>query len=82
MEGEREGEKHESVASHTPPTRDLAHNPGICPDQESNLPPSGSQASAQSTEPHQPELELLTLLSKLVYRFNIIPIKITADFFV
>ena len=36
MEGEREGEKHESGASHTPPTRDLAHNPGICPDGELN----------------------------------------------
>ena len=29
-------ETHRSVASHTPPTRDLAHNPGMCPDQESN----------------------------------------------
>ena len=38
MEGEREGEKHPSVvASHTPPTEDLAHNPGICPDWESNM---------------------------------------------
>ena len=38
-EGEREGEKHpfvretiDWVASHTSPTRDLACNPGICPD--------------------------------------------------
>ena len=30
--GEREGEKHQCVvASHTPPTRDLACNPGMCP---------------------------------------------------
>ena len=29
-EGEREGEKHHcAVASHIPPTRDLAHNPGM-----------------------------------------------------
>ena len=36
-EGEREGEKDQCVvASHTPPTGDLAHNPGMCPDWESN----------------------------------------------
>ena len=34
-EGEREGEKHQCVvASHTPPSRDLAHNPHMCPDWE------------------------------------------------
>ena len=31
----------------------MAHNPGICPDWESNQQPFGSQASAQSTEPHE-----------------------------
>ena len=36
-DGEREGEKHQwVVASHMPPTRDLDHNPGMCPDWESN----------------------------------------------
>ena len=36
-EGEREGEKHQCVvASHTPPTGDLAGHPGMCPDWESN----------------------------------------------
>ena len=38
-EGEREEEKQEnhwSVASHTPPTGNMTHNPGMCPDQESN----------------------------------------------
>ena len=36
-EGEREGEKYQCVAaSHMPPTEDLAHNPGMCPDWESN----------------------------------------------
>ena len=31
-EGEKEGEKHKCVvASHVPPSRDLAHNPGMCP---------------------------------------------------
>ena len=56
-EGERKGEKHPcAVASHTPPTGDPARNPGMCPDWESNQRPFGSQASAQSTEPHQPGL--------------------------
>ena len=54
-EGEREGQKDQCVvASPTPPTGDLVHNPGMCPDWESNQQPFGSQASAQSTEPHQP----------------------------
>ena len=35
-EGER-GEKHQCVVtSYTAPTRDLAHNPGMCPEWESN----------------------------------------------
>ena len=34
-EGEREGEKHQCVvASCAPPTGDLAHDPGMCPDRE------------------------------------------------
>ena len=42
-EGEREGEKHQCVvASHVPPIGDPAHNPGMCPDQESNPRPFGS----------------------------------------
>ena len=56
-EGEREGEKYQCVVdSRTPPTGDLACNPGMCPDWESNQRPFGSQARAQSTEPHQPGL--------------------------
>ena len=43
-EKEREREKHQCVvASHMAPTGDLAHNPGICPDGESNQRPFGSQ---------------------------------------
>ena len=54
-EGEKEGEKHQCVvASHIPPPGDLACNPGMCPGWESNQRPIGSQAGAQSTEPHQP----------------------------
>ena len=53
-----EGEKHQCVVvSHAPPPEDLAHNPGMSPDRESNWWPFGSQASIQSTEPHQPELK-------------------------
>ena len=37
-----------------PPTGDLAHNPGMWPDWESNQWPFASQAGTQSTEPHQP----------------------------
>ena len=36
-EREREGEKHQCVvASNIPPTGDLARNPGMCPDWESD----------------------------------------------
>ena len=49
------GEKHQCVvASHMPQAGDLAHNPGMCPDWESNRRPFGSQACTQSTELHQP----------------------------
>ena len=42
--GEREEEKHQCVvASHMAPTGDLAHNPGMCPDRESNRQPFDSQ---------------------------------------
>ena len=55
----------QSVVSHTPPTADLAHNPGMCPNWESSKQPFGSKASAQPTEPHQPQLlTQLFLMSK------------------
>ena len=44
-----------------PPTGDLADNPGMCPDWESNRTLFGLQAYAQSTEQHQPGWELLFL---------------------
>ena len=53
-EGEREEEKHQSVASHTSPAGDLAHNPCRCPDWESNRRPFSLKAGTQPTEPHQP----------------------------
>ena len=48
-EGEREREKQCVVASHAPPTGDLDHNPGMCPDWELNWWPFGYQASTQCT---------------------------------
>ena len=45
---EKEGEKLQCmVASQMPPTGDLAHNPGMCPDWESNQRPFDLQANAQ-----------------------------------
>ena len=43
----------------THPTRDLACNPGMCPDWELNWRPFGLQAGTQSTEPHQPGHKIL-----------------------
>ena len=59
-EGEREWEKQQH--SRDTSSGCLSHalnwgldlNPGMCPDQESNQQPFGSQGSTQSTEPHQP----------------------------
>ena len=47
---------HQSVTFHMPTHGGLAHNTGMCPDQELNWRPFGSQASTQFTEPHQPGL--------------------------
>ena len=56
------GEKHQcAVASQVPHTGDPACNPDMCSDWESSGWPFGSQAGAQSTEPHQPGLSLLFL---------------------
>ena len=58
--GGREGEKHQCVvASHAPLVGNLACNPGMYPDWELNWQPFGSQADAQSTEPHQPGMMTL-----------------------
>ena len=55
---EKDGEKHQCVvASRVIPTGDLACNPGMCPDWESNQRSFGLQAGTQSTEPHQPGLK-------------------------
>ena len=59
-------EIHLLVASHTPPTGDPAHNPGVCPGWESNLQAFDLNASTQSSEPHQPGLFELNLQSPLI----------------
>ena len=52
---EREGEKQQCVvAPPTPPTGDVACNPGMWPGWESNQGPSDLQAGTQSTEPYWP----------------------------
>ena len=43
----------------------LAHNPGMYPDWELNQRPFGSQASAQSTEPHQPGPKIKTVVKSV-----------------
>ena len=56
----REEERERNINVWLPLTRpllgDLAWNPGLCPDRESNPQPFGSKAGTQSTEPHQPGL--------------------------
>ena len=47
-----------------PPPGNLACNPGMCPDWESNQQPFGSQSSAQSPEPHQPGLTDILIIEK------------------
>ena len=60
---EKEREEHQCVvAFHAPPAGDLACNPDMGPDWESNQRPLASQAGTQSTEPHQPGLKILKML--------------------
>ena len=59
-EGQREGETHQCVvASQRPPTGDPACNPGMCPGWDLNPQPFCSRACTQSTELHQPGLDIL-----------------------
>ena len=56
-------QKRTLATSRVPHNGDLARNPGMCPDWESNQQPFGSQASAKSTEPYQPGLNLTLFFS-------------------
>ena len=48
--------------SRVSPTGDLARNPDMCPDWESNQSPSCLQAGTQSTEPHRPGQEAFSIV--------------------
>ena len=52
------------------PSRDLARNPGMCPDWELNWQSFGSQASTQSTEPHQPGIFLKNFFKDICIDFT------------
>ena len=58
--GRKRGKHQCMVASCATPAGDLVHNPGMCPDWESNQQPLGSHASTKSTEPHQPGLTIIS----------------------
>ena len=62
------------VASHVPPTGELTHNLGMCPDWELNQQLFGLQAGTQFTEPHQPGLEL-GFIKPIIYK----PFKMNAE---
>ena len=46
------------VASRVPPSGDLTCNPGMCPGWDLNQRPLDLQTGAESTDPHQPGLDL------------------------
>ena len=69
-EGERKRKKPQCVvASPVSPTGDLACNPGMCPDWESNQRSFGSQAGTQCTEPHQPGPEMILFNDRFIHSF-------------
>ena len=70
------------VASHVPPTGELACNPGMCPDWGENQQHFNSQAGTQSTEPHQPgALRILKAArEKQLVTYKGAPIRLSADF--
>ena len=58
-------EIHCLVAFHMPPTGDLAPNPGMCPDWESNWQPFCLQAVLNPlTHPSQSELQVLKAIER------------------
>ena len=67
------------VASCMPPTGDLACNPGMYPDWESNQRPFASQSGTQSTVPYQPGLIFLFLVI-LFFKFFIVQIQLSPFF--
>ena len=81
-EGEREGEKHQCVvASFSPPTGDLFHNPGMCLDWELNLHPFDLQSGAQSTELHQPGLSFSKIFLTELPLFFFLPLLLLSSLY-
>ena len=67
VKGGREGKEHQCVvAYHVPSTGDLACNPGICPDWESNQQPFGLQPALNPLS-YTSQGPLCTLLPKVIY---------------
>ena len=68
-ESERNANVWLPLACPTPTPGSLARNLGMCPDWELNQRPFGSQASAQSTKPHQLGLNFIF---QLQFTFSVI----------
>ena len=67
-EEEREGEEYQGVvASHMAPTGDLAHNPGMCPDWESNRQPFGSQPTLNPLSYASQGTTIIFIISQILY---------------
>ena len=62
--GGRKRAMYERYMDQLPPSRDLAHNPGMYPNWESNRQPFGSQAGTQSTETHPPGPTVFSLMQR------------------
>ena len=69
---ERERETSSVVTSHMLPARDLTHDPGMCPDWESNQRLFGLQASTQSIESHQLGLKVDFVRYKYCYSSSLL----------
>ena len=65
---EKEKKRERNISVLLLPTGDLACNPDMCPDWESNQRPFGSQARAQSTELQQPGLLYFLTFIFIPYR--------------
>ena len=78
---EKEGGKHQCVvASYAPPSGDVARNPGMCPNWESNRRHFGSQGGTESTEPHQPGAPLSSLCTNRGKALGFQPFEVTAPY--
>ena len=68
---EKEGRNSDWLPLACPQLGTWPHNPGMCPDWESNHQPFSSQAGTQSTEPHLPGATVLFTTEKNINNPNI-----------